>query len=97
MSDETTRKLRKLRIRQKDVSAVVCDFNDFRESRGGRREGGNSGGFRGNGNRDNNRRSGNGNGGERSERRFDRNRGGDSRGSYRGERGHSTSRRRSEG
>ncbi len=95
MSDETTRKLRKLRIRQKDVSAVVCDFDDFRESRGARREGGNSGGFRGNGNRDNNRRSGNG--GERSERRFDRNRGGDSRGSYRGERGHSTSRRRTEG
>ncbi|MBY8074193.1 DEAD/DEAH box helicase [Vibrio fluvialis] len=50
MSADVTGKLRKLRIRQKEVGAVVCDFDDFRESRG-RREGGNSrreGGFRGN-------------------------------------------------
>ncbi|MEK6215509.1 MAG: helicase-related protein, partial [Vibrio fluvialis] len=49
MSADVTGKLRKLRIRQKEVGAVVCDFDDFRESRG-RREGGNSrreGGFRG--------------------------------------------------
>jgi len=97
MSSEVTRKLRKLRIRQKDVGAVVCDFDDFRESRGSRRDGGSFGGHRGS--RDNNGRrngsgSGSGNGGER---RFDRNRGGDSRGSYRGERGHNSNRRRSEG
>ncbi len=99
MSSEVTRKLRKLRIRQKDVGAVVCDFDDFRESRGSRgsrRDGGSFGGQRDS--RENGRRSGggrgNGNGGER---RFDRNRGGDSRGSYRGERGHSQGRRRAEG
>ncbi|CAH8234819.1 DEAD/DEAH box helicase [Vibrio aestuarianus] len=52
MSSDVTGKLRKLRIRQKEVGAVVCDFDDFRESRG-RREGGNgarreggNGGFR---------------------------------------------------
>ncbi|WP_165313028.1 DEAD/DEAH box helicase [Vibrio ziniensis] len=54
MTAEVTGKLRKLRIRQKEVGAVVCDFDDFRESRGGRREGGRrdggnrDGGFRGN-------------------------------------------------
>lgn len=82
MSADVTGKLRKLRIRQKEVGAVVCDFDDFRESRG-RREGGNSrreGGFRGN------REGGSREGGER---RFDRNRGGDHRGNHRGERGHS--------
>ncbi len=99
MSAEVTGKLRKLRIRQKEVGAVVCDFDDFRESRGrregGRREGGNrDGGFRGN--RDGAPRReggfrGNREGGSREggERRFDRNRGGDNRGNYRGERGHS--------
>lgn len=88
MSSEVTRKLGKLRIRQQDVSAVICDFDDFRESRGrrdnGRRDGGaprRDGGrnFRGDSNAS--RRGG--------ERRFDRNRGGDNRGAYRGERGHS--------
>ncbi|MFH6907374.1 DEAD/DEAH box helicase [Vibrio fluvialis] len=95
MSADVTGKLRKLRIRQKEVGAVVCDFDDFRESRG-RREGGNSrreGGFRGN--REGGRREGgfrgNREGGSREggERRFDRNRGGDHRGNHRGERGHS--------
>ncbi len=88
MSSDTAGKLRKLRIRQKEVSAVVCDFDDFRESRGGRRDSGRrdggrrEGGYRGNrDSRDGNR--GNHRGGER---RFDRNRGGDHRGSYRGER-----------
>ena len=105
MSADVTGKLRKLRIRQKEVGAVVCDFDDFRESRG-RREGGNSrreGGFRGNregGSREGGRREGgfrgNREGGSREggERRFDRNRGGDHRGNHRGERGHS--RRRTE-
>ncbi|MCG6384649.1 DEAD/DEAH box helicase [Vibrio fluvialis] len=105
MSADVTGKLRKLRIRQKEVGAVVCDFDDFRESRG-RREGGNSrreGGFRGNregGSREGGRREGgfrgNREGGSREggERRFDRNRGGDHRGNHRGERGHS--RRRAE-
>ncbi|MDA9556512.1 DEAD/DEAH box helicase [Vibrio sp.] len=40
MPSETAGKLRKLRIRQTAVDAVVCDFNDFREARGGRRDGG---------------------------------------------------------
>ncbi len=103
MSAEVTGKLRKLRIRQKEVGAVVCDFDDFRESRGGRREGGRrdggnrDGGFRGGregGREGGNRREGgfrgNREGGHREggERRFDRNRGGDNRGNYRGERGH---------
>ncbi|CAM3790339.1 ATP-dependent RNA helicase DeaD [Vibrio aerogenes CECT 7868] len=96
MSSDVTRKLGKLRIRQKSVGAVVCDFNDFRESResrggAGRRDGNHSGGRREgerrfNGNRENGNRDG--------ERRFDRNRGGDNRGSYRGERGHSRPARR---
>ncbi|EKO3516864.1 DEAD/DEAH box helicase [Vibrio fluvialis] len=95
MSADVTGKLRKLRIRQKEVGAVVCDFDDFRESRG-RREGGNSrreGGFRGNregGSREGGRREGGFRGNrEGGERRFDRNRGGDHRGNHRGERGHS--------
>ncbi|SHO56620.1 DEAD/DEAH box helicase [Vibrio quintilis] len=98
MSSDVSRKLSKLRIRQKNVGAVVCDFNDFRESRGGgRRDGNSSGGRRdgrhfGGGNREGgHRESGNREGGER---RFDRNRGGDNRGSYRGERGHSRPARR---
>lgn len=100
MSSDVTGKLRKLRIRQKEVGAVVCDFDDFRESRG-RREGGNGGfrnreagasagrggregGFRGN-------REGGAASGRDGERRFDRNRGGDHRGNFRGERGHGNS------
>nr|WP_319534287.1 DEAD/DEAH box helicase [uncultured Vibrio sp.] len=102
MTFEAANKLSKLRIRQQDVGAVVCDFDDFRESRGGRRDGGrrDGGGYRGNreggrreggfrGNREGSR-DGNREGGER---RFDRNRGGDHRGNYRGERGHGRSRR----
>ncbi|WP_029832275.1 DEAD/DEAH box helicase, partial [Vibrio parahaemolyticus] len=34
MTSEAASKLSKLRIRQQDVGAVVCDFDDFRESRG---------------------------------------------------------------
>ncbi|WP_117234073.1 DEAD/DEAH box helicase [Vibrio maerlii] len=50
MNSETAGKLSKLRIRQKEVGAVVCDFDDFRAPRnggngGGRRDGG---GYRGN-------------------------------------------------
>ncbi|TQO97562.1 DEAD/DEAH box helicase [Vibrio cholerae] len=110
MSNDVSSKLRKLRIRQKEVGAVVCDFDDFRESRGGarreggpRREGGRrpegnrEGGFRGG--REGGREGGRGRGGEgrpfrEGERRFERNRSGESSGSYRGERGHS--RRREE-
>ncbi|MEK2017701.1 DEAD/DEAH box helicase [Vibrio parahaemolyticus] len=72
MTSEAASKLSKLRIRQQDVGAVVCDFDDFRESRGGRRDGGRrdggrrdggrrEGGFRGNregGNRGGERREG---------------------------------------
>ncbi|EGQ8322761.1 DEAD/DEAH box helicase [Vibrio cholerae] len=106
MSNDVSSKLRKLRIRQKEVGAVVCDFDDFRESRGGaRREGGprREGGRRPEGNREGGfrggREGGRGRGGEgrpfrEGERRFERNRSGESSGSYRGERGHS--RRREE-
>lgn len=75
MSNDVSSKLRKLRIRQKEVGAVVCDFDDFRESRGGarreggpRREGGRrpegnrEGGFRGG--REGGREGGRGRGGE---------------------------------
>ncbi|MBR9874527.1 MAG: DEAD/DEAH box helicase [Vibrionaceae bacterium] len=59
MTSEAASKLSKLRIRQQDVGAVVCDFDDFRESRGGRRDGGRrDGGYRGN--RDGARREGGG-------------------------------------
>ncbi|MGL5430691.1 MAG: DEAD/DEAH box helicase, partial [Vibrio sp.] len=103
MSSDVTNKLRKLRIRQKEVGAVVCDFDDFRESRGGRRDGGaprrdgarrpegnREGGFRGG--REGGREGGRGRSGEgrpfrEGERRFERNRSGESSGSYRGERG----------
>ncbi|MCG9750188.1 DEAD/DEAH box helicase [Vibrio brasiliensis] len=79
MSSETAGKLQKLRIRQKQVDAVVCDFNDFREPRrGGGRDGGGrrDGGYRGNreGGRDGNRggyrgnRDGNRDGGYRGNR-----------------------------
>lgn len=103
MNSDTAGKLRKLRIRQKEVGAVVCDFDDFRESRGrregGRRDGGRrDGGYRGNrdGNRDGNREGNRGGyrGNRDGERRFDRNRGGDHRGNYRGERGHGRSENR---
>jgi len=96
MNSDTAGKLRKLRIRQKEAGATVCDFDDFRESRGGRRDGGagrrDGGGYRGNreGGRGNNR------GGKDGERRFDRNRGSDNRGSYRGDRAKSGSAARSE-
>ncbi|QIL86837.1 DEAD/DEAH box helicase (plasmid) [Vibrio sp. HDW18] len=112
MSSDVTNKLRKLRIRQKEVGAVVCDFDDFRESRGGRRDGGaprrdgarrpegnREGGFRGGreGGREGCRgRSGEGRPFREGERRFERNRSGESSGSYRGERGHGQSRRRDE-
>ncbi|HHF3010754.1 DEAD/DEAH box helicase [Vibrio antiquarius] len=68
MTSEAAGKLSKLRIRQQDVGAVVCDFDDFRESRGGRRDGSrrdggrrDGGGYRGNregGNRGGDRREG---------------------------------------
>ncbi|EPO0005264.1 DEAD/DEAH box helicase [Vibrio alginolyticus] len=68
MTSDVANKLSKLRIRQQDVGAVVCDFDDFRESRGGRRDGGrrdggrrDGGGYRGNregGNRGGDRREG---------------------------------------
>ncbi|MCG3737848.1 DEAD/DEAH box helicase [Vibrio cincinnatiensis] len=82
MSADVTGKLRKLRIRQKEVGAVVCDFDDFRESRGRRPEGNrDGGGYRGGrGRGDSSRPARDG------ERRFDRNRGGDNRGNFRGER-----------
>ncbi|MFH4565682.1 DEAD/DEAH box helicase [Vibrio alginolyticus] len=109
MTSDAANKLSKLRIRQQDVGAVVCDFDDFRESRGGRRDGGrrDGGGYRGNregGNRGREggrreggfrgNRDGNRDGNrEGGERRFDRNRGGDHRGAHRGERGHGRGRR----
>ncbi|RTZ17666.1 DEAD/DEAH box helicase [Vibrio aquaticus] len=85
MSSETAGKLQKLRIRQKQVDAVVCDFNDFREPRrdggrrdGGRRDGGRrDGGYRGN-------RDGNREGGYRGNREGGRD--GNREGGYRGNR-----------
>ncbi|WP_068717888.1 DEAD/DEAH box helicase [Vibrio tritonius] len=102
MSNDVTNKLRKLRIRQKEVDAVVCDFTDFREPRGRRDGGRRDGGRRDGGRRDGGRRfssegnfrgnggngDNNGRGNYRGERRFDRNRSGDDRGNFRGERGH---------
>ncbi len=81
-------RLKKLRIRQKEVGAVVCDFDDFRESRG--RDGGNArrDNRRGFERRDGDRKRRNSGGGRDGEKRFDRNRGGDHRGNHRGERGH---------
>jgi ATP-dependent RNA helicase DeaD len=81
MPSDVTRKLRKLRIRQQEVGAVVCDFNNFRESRNQQRDGDSDRRDGGRSFREHQRRDG--------ERRFDRNRGGDQRGSYRGERAHS--------
>lgn len=76
MTAEVAAQLKKLRIRQNDVKAVVVEGEVLREHRprSGNRDG-NRGGYRGN--RDGNR------GGER---RFDRNRGNDTRGGYRGNR-----------
>ncbi|MGF1724681.1 DEAD/DEAH box helicase [Photobacterium nomapromontoriensis] len=91
MTAEVSAQLKKLRIRQNDVKAVVVEGEVLREHRGGNRDGnrdGNRGGYRGNrdGNRDGNR------GGER---RFDRNRSSENRGgSYRGERSNSGAPRR---
>jgi ATP-dependent RNA helicase DeaD len=96
MSADVTSKLKKLRIRQKQVDAVVSDFNDFHESRGGRRDGGprREGNFR-SGPRDGNREGFNRGPRGDGERRFDRNKGGDHRGNFRGERGHSRPRNHS--
>ncbi|HHC6646675.1 DEAD/DEAH box helicase [Vibrio parahaemolyticus] len=83
MTSEAASKLSKLRIRQQDVGAVVCDFDDFRESRGGRRDGGRrdggrrEGGFRGN-------REGGNRGGERREGGFRGNRDGNREGNREG-------------
>jgi ATP-dependent RNA helicase DeaD len=86
LGSQAAGKLSKLRIRQQDVGAVVCDFNDFREPRRSREGGRREGGYRGrDGNREN--RGHRGNRENSGERRYDRNRGGDHRGSYRGERG----------
>ncbi|OBU21775.1 ATP-dependent RNA helicase [Photobacterium aquimaris] len=84
MTAEVSEQLKKLRIRQNDVKAVVVEGEVLREHRPrtGNRDG-NRGGERSGhrGSRDGNR------GGERGgERRFDRNRGNDSRGGYRGNR-----------
>ncbi|AXB34186.1 ATP-dependent RNA helicase [Vibrio campbellii] len=68
MTSDAANKLSKLRIRQQDVGAVVCDFDDFRESRGGRRDGGRRDGGRRDGyrgNRDGNREGGRREGGRR--------------------------------
>ena len=90
MTSDAANKLSKLRIRQQDVGAVVCDFDDFRESRGGRRDGGrrdggrrDGGGYRGN--RDGNREGGRREGGRR-EGGFRGNRDGNREGGYRGNR-----------
>lgn len=96
MSSDVTGKLRKLRIRQKEVGAVVCDFDDFRESRGRRPEGNRDGGYRGA--RDGAPRPARSDSRppREGERRFDRNRGADGRSSYRGDRPSTSSRRPSE-
>ena len=89
MTAEVTAQLKKLRIRQNDVQAVVVEGEVLREhrprtgNRDANRSGGERTGHRGSrdGNREGNR------GGERGgERRFDRNRGNDTRGGYRGNR-----------
>ncbi|WP_394167466.1 DEAD/DEAH box helicase [Photobacterium piscicola] len=84
MTAEVAAQLKKLRIRQNDVKAVVVEGEVLREHRPrtGNRDGNRGGERTGHrGSRDGNR------GGERGgERRFDRNRGNDSRGGYRGNR-----------
>jgi len=87
MTAEVAAQLKKLRIRQNDVKAVVVEGEVLREHRGGGGRDGNRGGYRGN-------RDGNRGGGRDGERRFDRNRGGDNRGSYRGERNHGSAEQR---
>ncbi|BCB44959.1 ATP-dependent RNA helicase DeaD [Vibrio alginolyticus] len=79
MTSEAAGKLSKLRIRQQDVGAVVCDFDDFRESRGGRRDGGRRDGGR----RDGRGYRGNRDGGNRG---GDRREGGRREGGFRGNR-----------
>ncbi|MGR5116756.1 DEAD/DEAH box helicase [Photobacterium damselae] len=100
MTAEVAAQLKKLRIRQNEVKAVVVDGEVLREHRRGGRDGnrdGNRGGYRGNrdGNRDGNREGGRGR--RDGERRFDRNRGGDNRGTYRGERNHGGDRNNNNG
>ncbi|WP_064609131.1 DEAD/DEAH box helicase [Photobacterium sp. J15] len=90
MTAEVTAQLKKLRIRQNEVKAVVVEGEVLREHRRGGNRDGNRGGYRGN--RDGNREGGRGR--RDGERRFDRNRGGDNRGIYRGERNHGTDRPR---
>ncbi|ELR66978.1 Cold-shock DEAD-box protein A [Photobacterium marinum] len=90
MTAEVSAQLKKLRIRQNEVKAVVVEGDVLREHRRGGNRDGNRGGYRGN--RDGNREGGRGR--RDGERRFDRNRGGDNRGSYRGERNHGTDRPR---
>ena len=89
MTAEVAAQLKKLRIRQNDIQAVVVEGEVLREhrprtgNRDANRSGGERTGHRGSrdGNREGNR------GGERGgERRFDRNRGNDTRGGYRGNR-----------
>ncbi|MEC6798485.1 DEAD/DEAH box helicase [Photobacterium sp. S4TG1] len=84
MTAEVAAQLKKLRIRQNDVKAVVVEGEVLREHRPrtGNRDGNRGGERTGHrGSRDGNR------GGERGgERRFDRNRGNDTRGGYRGNR-----------
>ncbi|MGI9946137.1 DEAD/DEAH box helicase [Vibrio hyugaensis] len=82
MTSDAASKLSKLRIRQQEVGAVVCDFDDFRESRGGgRRDGGRrDGGRRDGGGYRGNREGGNGN------RGGDRREGGRREGGFRGNR-----------
>ncbi|WP_425670050.1 DEAD/DEAH box helicase [Vibrio owensii] len=77
MTSDAANKLSKLRIRQQDVGAVVCDFDDFRESRGGRRDGGR---------RDGGRRDGGGYRGNRESRGGERREGGRREGGFRGNR-----------
>ncbi|MCQ1059199.1 DEAD/DEAH box helicase [Photobacterium sp. DNB23_23_1] len=84
MTSEVASQLKKLRIRQNEVKAVVVADDVLREHRRDGNRDGNRGGYRGN--RDGNREGGRPR--REGERRFDRNRGGDNRGSYRGERNH---------
>ncbi|ELH9637092.1 DEAD/DEAH box helicase [Vibrio alginolyticus] len=84
MTSDAANKLSKLRIRQQDVGAVVCDFDDFRDSRGGRRDGGRrDGGRRDGGRRDGGGYRGNREGGNRG---GDRREGGRREGGFRGNR-----------
>ncbi|MFV8412436.1 DEAD/DEAH box helicase [Vibrio owensii] len=84
MTSDAANKLSKLRIRQQDVGAVVCDFDDFRESRGGRRDGGRrDGGRRDGGRRDGGGYRGNREGGNRGGERRE---GGRREGGFRGNR-----------